>query len=115
MRLNKGEQVSDWAIKFVTTTADVSNSERMNAQEVAPAFGRIVAVQQRALLFSRVYTKYIHTLGSSAPEATVRPEPLSKKDAKSEVGPASAFCSCIPTGMHGPTCIFWANLTPLSL
>jgi hypothetical protein len=22
---------------------------------------------------------------------------------------------CVPTGMHGPTCIFWANLTPLSL
>ena len=21
---------------------------------------------------------------------------------------------CIPTGMHGPTCIFWANLTPFS-
>jgi hypothetical protein len=32
-----------------------------------------------------------------------------------EVGPTSAFCSCIPAGMHGPTCIFWANLTPLSL
>ena len=28
-----------------------------------------------------------------------------------EVGPASAFSSCIPTGMHGPCCIFWANLT----
>jgi hypothetical protein len=22
---------------------------------------------------------------------------------------------CIPTGMHGPTCIFWANLTHFSL
>ena len=27
----------------------------------------------------------------------------------------AAFSSCIPTGMHGPTCIFWANLTPFSL
>jgi hypothetical protein len=26
-----------------------------------------------------------------------------------------AFSSCIPTGMHGPTCICWANLTPFSL
>jgi hypothetical protein len=26
----------------------------------------------------------------------------------------SLYC-CIPTGMHGPTCIFWANLTPFSL
>jgi hypothetical protein len=25
-----------------------------------------------------------------------------------EVGPTSAFSSCVPTGMHGPTrCIFW--------
>jgi ectoine hydroxylase-related dioxygenase (phytanoyl-CoA dioxygenase family) len=23
-----------------------------------------------------------------------------------QVGPTSAFCSCIPTGMRGPTCIF---------
>ena len=26
--------------------------------------------------------------------------------------PTSALYSCIPTGMHGPTSIFWANLTP---
>jgi hypothetical protein len=32
-----------------------------------------------------------------------------------EVGPTSAFYSCIPTGMHGPTYIFWANLTLCSL
>ena len=32
-----------------------------------------------------------------------------------EVGPTSVFYSCFPTGMHGPTYIFWANLTPLSL
>ena len=23
--------------------------------------------------------------------------------------------SCVPTGMHGLTCVFWTNLTPLSL
>jgi hypothetical protein len=27
-----------------------------------------------------------------------------------EVGPTAAFYSCISTGMHGPICIFWANL-----
>jgi hypothetical protein len=32
-----------------------------------------------------------------------------------EVGPISAFYGCIPTGMHGPTRIVWAQLTPLSL
>jgi hypothetical protein len=31
-----------------------------------------------------------------------------------EVGPTPAFSSCTPTGMHGPTRVFWANLTPLS-
>jgi hypothetical protein len=30
------------------------------------------------------------------------------------VGPTSAFYCCIPTGMHGSTCTFWANLTPCS-
>ena len=36
---------------------------------------------------------------------------------KSQVGPTSAFYSscCIPTGMHGPTHTFWANLTPFTL
>jgi hypothetical protein len=32
-----------------------------------------------------------------------------------EAGPNSAFYHCITTGMHGPTWIFWANLTLLSL
>jgi hypothetical protein len=32
-----------------------------------------------------------------------------------EVGPTSAFYGCIPTGMYGPTTIFWANLTAFSL
>jgi hypothetical protein len=31
-----------------------------------------------------------------------------------EVGPTSAFYRCVPTGTHGPTCIFWANLTAFS-
>ena len=41
----------------------------------------------------------------------------SEKDAKvgPEVGSTSAFSSCIPTGIHGPTCIFCANLPPFSL
>jgi hypothetical protein len=33
-----------------------------------------------------------------------------------EFGPTSALDSRVPTGMYGPTCIFWANLTtPFSL
>ena len=48
----------------------------------------------------------------------LRPELLreSEKDAKlaQKLGQVQPF-SCIPSGMHGPTCIFWANLTPFSL
>jgi hypothetical protein len=34
-----------------------------------------------------------------------------------KLGQLQPFCSCIPTGMHGPTCIVWANLnsTPSSI
>ena len=31
------------------------------------------------------------------------------------MGQLRPFHSCIPTGVHGPTCIVWANLTPCSL
>jgi hypothetical protein len=48
----------------------------------------------------------------------LRPELLreSEKDAKlaQKLGQIQPF-SCIPSGMHGPTCIFWANLTPFLL
>ena len=32
-----------------------------------------------------------------------------------KVGPTAAFYSWMSTGMHGPTCTFWANLTTFSL
>jgi hypothetical protein len=40
----------------------------------------------------------------------------SENDAKlaQKLGQLQPF-SCIPSGMHGPTCIFWANLKPFSL
>jgi hypothetical protein len=40
-----------------------------------------------------------------------RPGPQGEKDAVSaqKLGPTSALSSCIPTGMHGPTCIFRAT------
>jgi hypothetical protein len=37
-----------------------------------------------------------------------------RRQAGPEVGPTSAFLSCVPAGVHGPTCTFWADLTPLS-
>jgi hypothetical protein len=42
--------------------------------------------------------------------------PSSEKDARlaQKLGQLQPF-SCIPTGLHGPTRIFWANLTPFSL
>ena len=38
-----------------------------------------------------------------------------KVDRRQDVGPTSAFYSCIPTGMPGLTWIFWANLTSVVL
>ena len=37
-----------------------------------------------------------------------------RRRAGPEVGPASPFYCCIPTGMRGPTHTFWADLTPFS-
>ena len=45
-------------------------------------------------------------------------DPPSEKDAPSWPISWSNFClfnDCIPTGMHGPPCVFWAKLTPFSL
>ena len=42
------------------------------------------------------------------------PTLLGQLGVSSEVGPTLALYRCIPTGMHGPTCIFWVNLTPFS-
>ena len=39
---------------------------------------------------------------------------LERRQVGPEVGPTSAFSSCIPAGVHGPTGIFWANLMPSS-
>lgn len=39
----------------------------------------------------------------------VRKAPSSQ--AGPEAGPTSAFYSCVPTGVQGPTCTVWTNLT----
>jgi hypothetical protein len=43
----------------------------------------------------------------------------SEKDTKlaqnlGQLQPFTAVFVVFPTGMHGPTCVFWANLTPFS-
>jgi hypothetical protein len=40
-----------------------------------------------------------------------------EKDIKlaQKLGQLQPFLAVFRTGMHGPTCVFWANLTPLSL
>ena len=48
--------------------------------------------------------------GGLLPDPQVR-----KRQVGPEVGPTSGLYGCIPTGMHGPICIIWANLTPFSL
>jgi hypothetical protein len=45
--------------------------------------------------------------------------PLNKVRERRQVGPeiepTPALNSCIPAGMHAPTCVFWAGLRPCSL
>ena len=48
----------------------------------------------------------------TAISAWVAPQVSKTHQVGPEVGPTSAFYSCILTGMHGPTGIVWANLTP---
>jgi hypothetical protein len=53
--------------------------------------------------------------GGLNPENPVVARTQVRKKVGPEVGPTSAIYSCIPTEMHRPTCILWANLTPFLL
>ena len=52
-----------------------------------------------------------HQAAAGEADATSLRRPLGPQQ---KLGKLSAFCSCVPTGMRGPTCIFWARLTRLS-
>jgi hypothetical protein len=64
-------------------------------------------------------------LPGDAPPPPLLPQPepepaphLSEKAAKlaQKLGQLQPFINdCVPAGMHGPTCVFWANLTPFWL
>ena len=75
---------------------DGQESEAYSLVEVSPISGRTHQIRAHMLSIG-------HALVGDA------------KVRQTEVGPTSAFYSCIPTGMHGPTCICRANLTPCSL
>jgi hypothetical protein len=51
----------------------------------------------------------------SRPPFTRRTTRRERRRVGPEVGPTPAFSSCIPTGIHGPTCSFWVDLTAISL
>ena len=50
--------------------------------------------------------KYLKTMQQISVDTQVRKPPS---------WPSTAFSSCVPTVVYGPTCILWVNLTPLSL
>ena len=67
-----------------------------------------------------VYEQYADATGHAPPLREnamifwqVRKTP--RRQAGPDVGPTSALYSCVPTGVHGPTCICWANLTAFLL
>jgi hypothetical protein len=47
---------------------------------------------------------------------SLHPPVASEKVAKlvQKLGQLPPFGGCIPTGMYGPTCVFWASLTPFA-
>jgi hypothetical protein len=73
------------------------------------------------------YMKFGNLRSAGAPSAVVQaedpsassppppPEEQERRQVGPEAGPTPAFYRCIPTGMHGPTWIFWTNLTSFSL
>jgi hypothetical protein len=55
------------------------------------------------------------TAAAADAAAAARAQVRKTRQVGPEVGPTSAFYSCTPIGKRGPTCVFWANLTPFSL
>jgi hypothetical protein len=59
--------------------------------------------------FARLGAGDLAALGLKPPEINVRTTP-----SLPEIGPISALYRCVPTRLHGPACILWSSLTPLS-
>jgi hypothetical protein len=66
-------------------------------------------------LLGMVRNKYKEPDADTAAPAPDAPKVVRPPVRKTPSWPTSAFYSCISTGMHGPTAIFWANLIPSSL
>ena len=58
LRLNHGRQVSDWALRFVMTTADVEKGECMNASEIHQSLAVWQTLQQRQLIMDSTFAKF---------------------------------------------------------
>ena len=48
--------------------------------------------------------------GSYVPDRVITNAELERRQLCPEVGPTSAFYRCVPTGVRGPACTFWATL-----
>ena len=82
---------------FVQVSTQVSAEQRAAERGAGPRDDGRIALPQ------------FETLCDALHEAT-----KARKTSKlaQKLGPTSVFYCCIPAGMHGPTCIFWADLTP---
>jgi hypothetical protein len=111
-------QVSAGVAAFVQRALRKALAERFaTAAEMAAALEAAIsmAVGERFELFIsyRVWcdTEFAHALYAAASRCQVRKTPCWPRSRSN----FSLLFSCVPTGMHGPTCIFWANLTPFAL
>jgi lysine-specific demethylase 8 len=84
-------------------------------QVVGAKYVRLYAPAEAARL-------YPHGAGMHTNTSRVQPEDILATEVRttpswirSRANFSLFFFSCIPACMHGPTCIFWASLTPFSL
>jgi hypothetical protein len=83
-------------------------ASRVQTARIAVRCVRSFRCRSRGIDWRRKLRRYPKRIGSSRPS----PE-CERRRVGPELGPTPAFHSRIPTGVRGPTCVFWAGLTPL--
>jgi hypothetical protein len=75
----------------------------------SPTAHQIHLIDQSRSVQSRSTKLVGALLSETAARPNAAPSKRERRQVGPEVGPTSASSRCIPTGMHGPACIFWAT------
>ena len=98
----------------VSTADGADCAEECGADEIPRDFQAVTKASMRCRARSCSWSMLLSELAVADWAAPAGAKVRKAAKLAQKVGPTYAFYSCIPTGMHGPTCIFWANLTPFS-